>query len=114
MLNKIPIKRQIRDRHESQGRRTVRACDPCRQRKMKCDGAKPVCSQCHAQGLATCVYSETKIEQERSQVESAKAKIEAYEKLLRDIYNRVEASIAKQIASVLQVRLNSFHRGLSY
>jgi hypothetical protein len=106
MLNKIPIQRVVRDRPESRGGRTSRACDACRQRKMKCDGAKPSCSQCHAQGIATCVYSGTKIEQERMQLESAKAKIEAYEKLLRDIYHRVEASIAKRIENVLQVRLN--------
>lgn len=102
MLNKVPIQRLRRERHESRGQRTARACDTC---KMKCDGNRPMCAQCHAQGLATCVYSEAKIVKERRQLESANLKIEAYEGLLRNISDRVDAPIAKRIISALKVRL---------
>lgn len=114
MLNKLPIQRLARDQNDSRGGgRTSRACDTCRQRKMKCDGTRPECSQCRAQGLATCFYSETRVEQDRRELELAKAKIEAYEKFLRDLCQGVETSTAKQIASVLQVRVSSFNCGLS-
>ncbi|KND86222.1 hypothetical protein TOPH_09150 [Tolypocladium ophioglossoides CBS 100239] len=34
------------------------ACEPCRDRKSRCDGGKPICSTCHrrALGLERCVY----------------------------------------------------------
>lgn len=106
MLKKVPIQRLRREGREKDGRlRTARACDTCRQRKMKCDGNRPMCAQCHAQGLATCVYSESKIATERKQPELAKLKIEAYEKLLRNISHRVDASIAKRITSTINVGL---------
>lgn len=105
MLKKVPIQRLRRERPESDGRRrTARACDTCRQRKMKCDGKRPICAQCHAQGLTTCDYSEAKTVRERKQLELAQLKIEAYEDLLRNISHRADASIAKQITSTLEVR----------
>ncbi|KAL3473776.1 hypothetical protein BJX99DRAFT_233032 [Aspergillus californicus] len=36
--------------------RVSNACQPCRLRKAKCDGAHPVCTRCQKQGK-TCVYS---------------------------------------------------------
>lgn len=104
MLNKVNIPRLRRERRASEGRgRTARACDTCRQRKMKCDGKKPVCAQCHAQGLTTCDYSEAKLVRERKQLELAQLKIGAYEDLLRNIAQRADTSTAKQITSTLEV-----------
>ncbi|KAH6652269.1 hypothetical protein BKA67DRAFT_351709 [Truncatella angustata] len=28
-------------------RRLAKACDPCRKRKLRCDGVRPVCTRCH-------------------------------------------------------------------
>ena len=107
MLNKVHIPRLKRERPEREGRgRTARACDTCRQRKMKCDGKKPICAQCQAQGLRACDYSEAKIVRDRKQLELAKLKIEAYEDLLQNISHRADASTAKQIISTLKVRLS--------
>lgn len=36
--------------------KTAFACDPCRHRKVKCDGAHPVCARCVARGDQSCVY----------------------------------------------------------
>lgn len=108
MLQKIPIQRLRRERRENEGQqRTARACDTCRQRKMKCDGNRPMCAQCQAQGLATCAYSEAKAVKVQRQLESANLKIKAYEGLLKDISHRIGGFLAKRIASVLNVCLFS-------
>ncbi|EXV03754.1 Zn(2)-Cys(6) zinc finger domain protein [Metarhizium robertsii] len=44
---------------ERQRRRKISlACEPCRERKSRCDGGKPICSMCRrrALGLERCVY----------------------------------------------------------
>ena len=103
MRKKVPIERVTHESQRCRGTRTRRACDTCRQRKMKCDGNRPMCTQCCSQELATCVYSGRKNEKERRQLELAKLKNENYEKLLRDISCEVEAPVAKKFASILEV-----------
>ena len=103
MRKKVPIERVTHESQRRRGTRTPRACDTCRQRKMKCDGNRPMCTQCRAQELATCVYSDKKNEKEQRQLELARLKIEDYEKLLRDISREAEAPVAKKIASILEV-----------
>lgn len=39
--------------------RVNQACEPCRQRKSKCDGERPVCKQCHALNME-CYYKDGK------------------------------------------------------
>jgi hypothetical protein len=36
--------------------KTAFACDPCRPRKVKCDGAHPVCARCVARGDQSYFY----------------------------------------------------------
>ncbi|CUM62469.1 uncharacterized protein PRCAT00000019001 [Priceomyces carsonii] len=43
---------------ESKRRRVRQACNPCRNKRAKCDGVKPVCSTCRETG-STCTYSIT-------------------------------------------------------
>ncbi|GFG25063.1 quinic acid utilization activator [Aspergillus udagawae] len=43
------------DSRPSKRQRISRACDQCRRRKSKCDGAQPVCFICHAAGRS-CTY----------------------------------------------------------
>ncbi|KAH7010548.1 fungal-specific transcription factor domain-containing protein [Ilyonectria destructans] len=47
----------IRERQRKQ--KTSLACEPCRVRKSRCDGAKPICSSCQRRGLVLeqCVFS---------------------------------------------------------
>ncbi|KAK7436231.1 fungal specific transcription factor domain-containing protein [Colletotrichum acutatum] len=47
-------------RQERQRRRKITlACEPCRERKARCDGGKPICSTCQRRSLALehCVYT---------------------------------------------------------
>jgi hypothetical protein len=42
-------------------RRTVLACNTCREKKRKCDGVKPLCSACQRRGIEECVWDEERI-----------------------------------------------------
>jgi hypothetical protein len=47
-------------RSERQRRRKIPlACEPCRERKSRCDGAKPICSTCQRRSLPLhhCIYT---------------------------------------------------------
>ncbi|KAJ5267885.1 hypothetical protein N7478_010693 [Penicillium angulare] len=102
MSNKLPIPRLRREVRESGGRRTSRACNSCRQRKIKCDGNRPTCSLCHAQGLNNCFYSDVKAVRQQKDLELMRMKVESYEELLRNISLELEGPTAEQVAKVLE------------
>lgn len=56
-LNKIVKIDDTKGPNIRRRKKPVKSCSFCRQRKLKCDQSKPVCSSCRARGLATCVYS---------------------------------------------------------
>lgn len=103
MQNKLPIPRLPRERHDSGGRRTSRACNLCRERKAKCDGSKPICSQCHGLGVTGCFYPESLVNRLREELKSVRDKNENYLKLLRDLKNELEEPFAKRISKVIKV-----------
>ena len=66
--SKLPIKRLKQEPGEPQARkeanrstRVRQACEPCRQRKIKCHGEQPTCRHCHEVG-AKCYYESSKRE----------------------------------------------------
>lgn len=105
MQSKLPISRIQRERSESGGRRIGRACNPCRERKTKCDGKKPTCSQCRGLGVANCFYPESIVIRQQQELELVRGQSERYEALLRNISKELEGPIAKRIAKVLKVSL---------
>lgn len=60
-----PAQRQLSVTTERQ--RVSHACEPCRRRKAKCDGLRPICSRCRDQELA-CFYADGKREKLKRQV----------------------------------------------
>ncbi|OQD81831.1 hypothetical protein PENANT_c025G04749 [Penicillium antarcticum] len=84
MLNRIPIPRLPNQHQGSKTRRTARACDECRSRKIKCDGDRP-----------------SKQAQERDRFESANREVDRYEGLLREISQEVDVSVARKIMKAL-------------
>ena len=69
--SKVPIKRLKQENDErwasSDGVRSPRvrqACEPCRQRKIKCYGEQPSCRHCRENG-AECIYENGKREQKK-------------------------------------------------
>ncbi|KAL7783680.1 fungal-specific transcription factor domain-containing protein [Trichoderma afarasin] len=77
-------------------RRVALACDTCRERKVRCDGAKPVCGTCRARNRQSlCVYQllgdNGKAGSEREYVQSLLARINHLEQQVRqkgDDYHR--------------------------
>jgi hypothetical protein len=115
MLSRVPIPRLRKESHKSGGKRTARACNSCRQRKWKCDVKKPICGQCEAQSLESCVYSEKKLLRERRKMELAKGNIVFYEQFLQEISREVDAPVSRRINDVLKVRLDLFAlQGIRY
>ncbi|KAK4195296.1 fungal-specific transcription factor domain-containing protein, partial [Triangularia verruculosa] len=64
------------------------ACEPCRERKSRCDGAKPICSTCRRRSLPLhqCIYT----------VENARtASNEAYIRVLHERIQRLERACSE-------------------
>ncbi|PYH44718.1 uncharacterized protein BP01DRAFT_399851 [Aspergillus saccharolyticus JOP 1030-1] len=67
--------------------RTSRACDPCRQRKAKCNGGKPTCIQCDGLALE-CTYSEQKRTLEQKELTLLRSTIRRHERMIQLISAR--------------------------
>ena len=97
MSAKLPIPRLRREKREKGAGRVSQACEPCRERKNKCDGNRPACSQCRAQGLDECFYPERKVIQQHKELESMRNEIEGYQELLVKISTGLQGPIADQV-----------------
>lgn len=91
---------RLPDRYTSKPGRVSRACDECRSRKAKCDARRPVCGNCARVKLA-CVYSEPKRDRDKTELEATRAKIDYYERVLRDISEEVDQDVAQKIKRAL-------------
>lgn len=83
-------------------RRSARACEPCRQRKVKCDGIRPVCQLC-ADTNTTCQYLDVKRVREQKQLGVLARKVDRYEDLLRELEPESDAGLARKIRRALKV-----------
>ena len=83
-------------------RRSVRACEPCRQRKIKCEGNRPVCRQC-VESHITCQYLDVKRVREQKQLGVLGRKVDRYEDLLKELEPEVDTGSAKKIRRALKV-----------
>lgn len=64
--------------------RVAHACEPCRQRKTKCSGERPVCQHCEDFKL-TCMYADGKRDKTKKQLGSLVGRVEEYEQLLEEL-----------------------------
>ncbi|KIW44940.1 uncharacterized protein PV06_03374 [Exophiala oligosperma] len=80
--------------------RVNHACEPCRHRKTKCSGERPVCRHCQDFKIA-CFYADGKRDRVRKQFGTMTEKVADYEKLLKDLMSRVPEADAKLIRSSL-------------
>lgn len=86
-------------------RRSARACEPCRQRKIKCDGTRPSCGQCVYHNHQ-CAYEDVKRVRDQKRLGSLAKRVEAYEALLRDLEAEVDLPTAKKIRKAMKVSLS--------
>ena len=100
---KVAIPRsKSRENASHRRRRSARACEPCRQRKIKCDGDRPVCRQC-MENQISCAYLDIKRVREQKQLGVLARRVEVYGALLREIEPEVEAGAARKIRRALKV-----------
>ncbi|GKZ38594.1 hypothetical protein AbraIFM66950_010903 [Aspergillus brasiliensis] len=97
---KVAIPRIACDSSKSQVRRCTKACGPCRQRKIKCDGNKPVCQPCVDRNVS-CFYTDVKRVRDRKQLSVLQRKVEQYERLLHDL-EEVDGNVARRVRTALR------------
>ncbi|KAF5866750.1 hypothetical protein ETB97_009907 [Aspergillus alliaceus] len=100
-IPKVAIPRTTIVNSHSQRRRSARACEPCRQRKIKCDGNKPACRQCVEHNVS-CSYLDVKRVRDQKQLGVLARKVQRYEKLLEDIESELDGVLARRIRRSLQ------------
>ncbi|PWY78107.1 fungal-specific transcription factor [Aspergillus sclerotioniger CBS 115572] len=98
---KVAIPRTTSASSQSQRRRSARACEPCRQRKIKCDGNKPVCRQCIDHNVS-CFFVDVKRVRDQKQLGFLGKKVEYYEQLLQDLEREVDENAARRIRRALK------------
>ncbi|EXJ64334.1 hypothetical protein A1O7_00670 [Cladophialophora yegresii CBS 114405] len=89
------------DAARSGGRHRVNhACEPCRHRKTKCSGERPVCRHCQDFKI-TCFYADGKRDRVKKQFGTLTEKVADYEKLLKELIPRVDEADARGIRAAL-------------
>ncbi|KAI4198238.1 MAG: hypothetical protein LQ350_005400 [Teloschistes chrysophthalmus] len=76
------------------------ACESCKKKKLRCDGAVPSCSRCARSGLE-CIYEGGIRDRERRLVEDMAGKLGAYEDALRRIKPDLENDDQSEISQLL-------------
>lgn len=99
---KVPIPRASGFNTHSQRRRSARACEPCRQRKIKCDGTRPSCKQC-VENQVKCFYLDVKRVREQKELGALARKVERYERLLEELESDLDDASARRIRRALSV-----------
>lgn len=104
--NKVAIPRLAAPNVNRGRRRSARACEPCRQRKIKCDGAKPACGQC-VYNQSQCSYEDVKRVRDQKELKLLGKRVEHYEHLLRSLEGEVEPQTARKIRKTLKVSIDN-------
>lgn len=100
--NKVAIPRAVPALQTPARRRVERACQECRERKIRCGGQKPSCEQCSAFGVG-CVYPSSRREKQEVRARQLEKQNEQFKSLLEKLAGRAD-SIAEDINQTLGVR----------
>ncbi|CAI7596154.1 unnamed protein product [Penicillium glandicola] len=92
-------------------RRSARACEPCRQRKIKCDGLQPSCGQCIYHNH-TCSYEDIKRVRDQKRLGTLVKQVDAYEALLREIEGEVDIPTARKIKKALKSKIGKTRKNV--
>ncbi|KAK7207261.1 fungal-specific transcription factor domain-containing protein [Myxozyma melibiosi] len=85
----------------SRGPRISHACEPCRIRKTKCSGDKPVCSHCQSFGIG-CYYANNKRDRTKEELQNLRGKVTKYESILKKLQRTLPRSSREDIDDVLR------------
>ncbi|KGO78389.1 Transcription factor, fungi [Penicillium italicum] len=87
--------------NNSNNGRVSRACHNCRKQKNKCSGHRPSCLRCQEANVL-CVYVDGKRERNARQLTVITSQLQHYESLVRDIYPKFDAELAKVVDQALK------------
>ncbi|KAJ5300463.1 sugar transporter [Penicillium atrosanguineum] len=84
-------------------RRSARACEACRTRKTKCDGARPTCGQC-AYHKNRCAYEDVKRVRDQKMLDVLARRVDRYETLLRSLEGESDPATTRRIRKALMAK----------
>ncbi|KKK15523.1 hypothetical protein P175DRAFT_0533057 [Aspergillus ochraceoroseus IBT 24754] len=80
--------------------RVGRACDLCRDQKVKCTGERPTCQRCQESGIQ-CSYGDRKREKMARRLSDLTARIQTLEALLQTIYPSLDSQSTRYVEQIL-------------
>ncbi|KAL5048460.1 hypothetical protein BDW71DRAFT_22310 [Aspergillus fruticulosus] len=80
--------------------RVSRACENCREQKVKCSGQRPSCQRCQESGIQ-CSYGDRKREKLARRLSDLTARVESFETLLQNIYPNLDSLSAQCVEQIL-------------
>ncbi|KAJ5779233.1 hypothetical protein N7457_006953 [Penicillium paradoxum] len=98
---KVAIPRTSQPSSWTSSGRVSRACENCREQKAKCSGHRPACHRCQDAGVR-CSYGDRKRERMMKQLNDLTTQVETYDALLRNLYPKLGASLARQVDQTLR------------
>ncbi|MCJ1397596.1 hypothetical protein MMC11_000791 [Xylographa trunciseda] len=81
--------------------RVNHACEPCRHRKTKCSGERPVCKHCEDFKI-TCIYADGKRDRVKKEYHHMVARIQIYEQLLQELSASQDGATQARIERALE------------
>ncbi|KAJ5449306.1 hypothetical protein N7445_004127 [Penicillium cf. griseofulvum] len=98
---KVAIPRTSQPGSWTSSGRVSRACENCREQKAKCSGHHPSCNRCLDSGVQ-CSYGDRKREKMAKQLNDLTIRLETFDALLRDLYPKLNVSLAQQVDETLR------------
>ncbi|KAL4786793.1 fungal-specific transcription factor domain-containing protein [Aspergillus varians] len=98
--SKVPIPRSVNPTTVPSRGRVSRACENCRDQKVKCSGQRPRCQRCMESG-AQCSYGDRKREKLARRLSDLTARVESFETLLQNIYPNLDSLSAQYVEQIL-------------
>jgi hypothetical protein len=92
--------------------RVARACDACRQIKLKCNGHRPSCGYCSSIG-SPCLYSASKREVRQISLQRLEERVQDYESVLGDVILNCPLKNLKPILKLISVSIFLIRYGVA-
>ncbi|KAL2853454.1 fungal-specific transcription factor domain-containing protein [Aspergillus pseudoustus] len=98
--SKVAIPRSVSANTVPNRGRVSRACENCRDQKVKCSGQRPTCQRCQESGIQ-CSYGDRKREKMARRLSDLSARVQTFETLLQNIYPNLDSLSAQYVEQIL-------------
>ncbi|CBF79522.1 putative C6 transcription factor [Aspergillus nidulans FGSC A4] len=104
--SKVAIPRSVSSTAAPTRGRVSRACENCREQKVKCSGQRPSCQRCQESGIQ-CSYGDRKREKLARRLSDLTTRVESFETLLQIIYPNLDSLSAQYVEQILSDQYDS-------